>query len=315
MVYDSFEKGNFEEIKKIANSVFINLGYINHKIDVDVIVQRQSVDIVDGNGKGVDSNKSDGVIGAGDQGIMCGYAINAKDREYLPAAFWYSQQLAMKLFDASINQIIPDLFADGKTQVIIKNGKISHVTIAIQHAKEWSNKQDSLKSEIIKHVIKPIVGNVNSVIVNGTGVFEKGSIWADAGEVGRKIVIDQMGPDVPVGGGALNGKDSTKVDVTGAVMARHIAKNIVVHGLADEALVQFAFTIGQPEPDQINVYAPGWKLNMTPENWCRKHFRTSVADMIEQLELNKPSGWSYELAAKFGFYGHKQFPWERIKNL
>jgi S-adenosylmethionine synthetase len=304
-------------VHECAKSIFINLGYepIAFPIEVEDITNFQAEDILIGDGKKGVKRIEEGVIGAGDQGIMCGYAMHAPEREHMPAAFWYSQRLAMKLFEVITNKTVPYLFADGKTQVVINNGKISHVTIAIQHGKEWSGNQNELKTQIEKYVIQPTIGDVESIIVNGTGIFEKGSIWADAGEVGRKIVIDQMGPDIPVGGGTLNGKDPSKVDLTGAVMARYIAKNIVAHGLADEALVQFAFTIGKSDPDQINFHVPGWKLNITPEEWCKKHFELSVAGMIKELSLNNPIGWSFEDAAKFGFYGHTHFPWEKVKDM
>ena len=302
-----FEQDNFKQIKDIAKSVFAGLGYDpaipEFKVDVDVIINIQSGDI--------DQGVTEEASGAGDQGVMCGYAINVPERDHMPAAFWYSQRLAMKLFEVTINKTISDLFADGKTQVIVKDGKISHVTIAIQHGKKWNNDQAGLKKEITEKVILPITGPVGSIIVNGTGKFEKGSIWADAAEVGRKIVIDQMGPDIPVGGGTLNGKDPSKVDFTAAVFARYIAKNIVAHGLADEAFVQIAFTIGQPKPDSLLISAPGWKLDISPEEWCDKFFDTTVAGMINQLGLNTPQGWSFENAAKFGYYGHPEFPWEK----
>jgi S-adenosylmethionine synthetase len=305
----------------IAKSTFNGMGYEGDNFDVNVldIVNKQSKDIAQGDDKsGVKADDREGV-GAGDQGVMCGYAMYAPDREHMPAAFWYSQRLAMRLFDVAItDKKIPGLFADGKTQVIITDGKISDVTIAIQHGIEWKGKerQKELKNEIIKHVIIPVAGEVPSVILNGTGNFEKGSIWADSAEVGRKIVVDQMGPDIPVGGGTLNGKDPSKVDLTATVMARYIAKNIVAHELADEALVQFAFTIGKDEPDQINVYTVGWKpVDITAIEWVRKNFKTKVIDMIEELGMKNPTGWSYEEAAKFGYYGHPKFPWENIKQL
>lgn len=302
---------------EIVRKVFNELGYGEAEFPVEVtdIMNKQSADINQGDGKSGVHAKERSDVGAGDQGVMCGYAMYAPDREHMPAAFWYSQRIAMQLFRVAItDRTIPHLYADGKTQVIIRDNKVHHVTIAIQHGKEWNDKQEELRSEIIKKVIEPIVGDVLSVIVNGTGKFEKGSIWADAAEVGRKIVIDQMGPDIPVGGGTMNGKDPSKVDLTGAVMARYIAKNIVANRLADEALVQFAFTIGQPEPDQINVHAPGWQLDISPEEWVLANFKVSVAGMIEELGLKKPTGWSYKQAAMFGYYGHPNFPWERVRS-
>jgi S-adenosylmethionine synthetase len=296
-------------IEKTVREVFEGLGYTRAKFSLKIgsIVNTQSSDIAQG------VNRSNKVVGAGDQGVMCGYAMYAPEREHMPAAFWYAQQLAMKLFDVAMEKTIPDLFADGKTQVIIRDGKISHVTIAIQHDEKW--KLDKLKNAIIKHVIKPVAGNVPSVKVNGTGKFVKGSIWADSAEVGRKIVVDQMGPDVPVGGGTMCGKDPTKVDITAALMARHIAKSIVANKLANEALVQFAFTIGQPAPDLMNVYAPDWRGKISPQEWCLKNFPVTVAEMIDHLQLRKPRGWSYEEASKFGFYGHPNFSWEKVTKI
>jgi S-adenosylmethionine synthetase len=326
-VYSDFKNdNNFKKIKDIVQEVFSTLGYDpsikGFEIEVDVILNEQSLDIKNGDGKGGVKAENRQDVGAGDQGVMCGYAIYSPEREHMPAAFWYSQRLAMRLHKVAItDRSIKNLFADGKTQVVIKNGEISHVTIAIQHGEEWLDahgvvNNEAIKNKIIKLVVEPVTGPVKSVIVNGTGKFVKGSIWADSAEVGRKIVIDQMGPDCPVGGGSLNGKDPSKVDLTGAVMARYIAKNIVAHGLADEALVQFAFTIGQAVPDQINIFAPGWKLRgISPEEWCLQNFKVTVAGMIEELDLKNPKGWSYEQAARFGFYGHPMFPWEKIKQI
>lgn len=298
-------------VENAARHVFERLGYTSDKypIEINNIINEQSEDIAEG------VNRTKDEVSAGDQGIMCGYAIHAPEREHMPAAVWYAQRLAIKLYEVVKNKTIPNLYTDGKTQVIIKDGKINHVTIAIHHEDVWgkdSNGKTELTEPIYDHVIKPVVGELSSIIVNGTGKFTKGSIWADSAEVGRKIVIDQMGPDIPVGGGAMCGKDPSKVDLTGAVMARHIAKNIVANKLANEVLVQFAFTIGQYEPDLINIYAPGWKGEINLEDWCRKHFPTRVSDMINHLQLNQPEGWSYEEAAQFGFYGHSQFPWEKI---
>ncbi len=306
------------KLTTIAKDVYSGLGYIGGDFiinEVSDITTQQSPAIWIGNPeeqKGVASG------GAGDQGVMCGYAMYAPHREHMPAAFWFSQRLAMQLFKVAVTEkTIGGLFADGKTQAIISNGKVSHVTIAIHHDKTWNGKEKQKElTELIKQqVVYPVVGEVGTIIVNGCGQFDQGSIWADAAEVGRKIVIDQMGPDIPVGGGTLNGKDPSKVDLTAAVMARYIAKNIVAHRLADEALVQFAFTIGQPEPDQINIHAPGWNLEMSPKDWVMKNFKTSVAGMIEELGMKNPAGWSYEEAAKFGYYGHPKFPWERTKQI
>jgi len=302
-----------QAVKDVFNGMLYNTDTEEFAIEVENIINVQSSEIADI----VVHEDNETETGAGDQGVMNGYAIYAPEREHMPAAFWYAKRLAIRLWEAAKNGIIPDLYADGKTQVIITDGKISHVTIAIQHTNYWDLKPDGtpeLVDPIYEYVIKPVAGDVQSFIVNGNSLFTKGSIWADSAEVGRKIVIDQMGPDVPVGGGSLNGKDPSKVDLTGAVMARHIAKNIVANELADEALVQFAFTIGQLEPDKLIIYVPEWKGNDTPEEWCREHFPLTVEGMIQHLGLEAPDGWSYKEAARFGFYGHPQFPWEKVNN-
>jgi len=313
------------DFRQIPIDVFSGMGYNQwpfriRRGDVTVFTKEQSAEINEGvvaKAKSCSGNPRKERINAGDQGVMNGYAMFAPEREYMPAAVWLSQRLAMRLWEVTKKGIIPDLYADGKTQVIITNGRISSVTIAIHHGPSWhteSGQPIKLRKPIYEQVICPIVGEVDKFYVNGAGNFENGSIWADSAEVGRKIVIDQMGPDIPVGGGTLNGKDPSKVDLTGAVMARYIAKNIVANRLADEALVQFAFTIGQPEPDALNIHAPGWKLSQKPEDWVKEHpqeFPLTVEGMIEHLGLTKPNGWSYEQAAQFGFYGHRQFPWEK----
>ncbi|MFH0766337.1 MAG: methionine adenosyltransferase domain-containing protein [Calditrichota bacterium] len=314
------------DFKQVPVDVFSGMGYNRppfkiQREDVTVFINRQSQEINDGvvhKPAHLGDNQDKEHINAGDQGVMDGYAMFAPEREHMPAAVWFAQRLAMRLWHVTQKRIIPDLFADGKTQVIITNGKISSVTIAIHHGASWHTEPGQplkLRGPIYDQVIRPIIGEVTNYFVNAAGNFENGSIWADSAEVGRKIVIDQMGPDIPVGGGTLNGKDPSKVDLTGAVMARHIAKNIVANRLADEALVQFAFTIGQPEPDALNIYVPGWKSAQSPEEWCRKHFPLKVEEMIEYLGLAQLKGWSYEQAAQFGFYGHAQFPWERTREI
>jgi S-adenosylmethionine synthetase len=297
------------DIESAVRDVFGALGY-HDPIDVDHFINAQSSDIK----THVDAQGAEDAQGAGDQGIMCGYAMYAPDREHLPAAYWYAQRLAMRLFEVAQGQMIEGLFTDGKTQVVITAGRISHITLAVHHSDRWSvgpNRKPELTEPLYEKVVLPIAGQVPSFIVNGGSLFTAGSIWADAAEVGRKIVIDQLGPDVPVGGGTLNGKDPSKVDLSGAVMARHIAKTIVANKLADEALVQFTFTIGQPEPDKLLVFAPGWNRAESPEDWCRSNFPMTVAGIIEHLGLNQPQGWSFEDAAQFGFYGHPHFPWEQ----
>jgi S-adenosylmethionine synthetase len=274
-------------------------------------IRPQSEDIargagnVDSSGGGVDHG------GAGDQGIMVGYATSEND-EFMPEEYRLARALCLRLKDLRETKELPWLRPDGKSQVTIADGRVQSVIIAAHHDKsvEIGTVREILRAKVIE-----VVGEVERIVVNGTGKFEQGGTHGDAGVVGRKIVVDAYGPRVPVGGGAYSGKDPTKVDRSAAYMARHIAKTIVANsvGNAKECYVTLAYGIGQFQPEMITaVTETGRELS----DWVNATFSDlSPKAIIEYFGLQKPVGWSYCSSAAFGHYGRETFPWEKIANV
>lgn len=296
------------DLEKIAWRVHREIGYHDDEIGgVDVDVSLQSTDIKMGTNTQVQ--------GAGDQGIMVGYAVNTPDHNFMPIAYDYAQRLVRRLDEVRRLGTLPFLRPDTKSQVVMRHGKVVRVTIATQHTEDIPI--EDLRRAVHEHIIVPVVGDIpfDHCQINGTGKFVKGSFAADSGLTGRKIVVDQYGPWVPVGGGAFSGKDPSKVDRTAAYMARHIAKTIVVQGLAEEAVVHLAYTIGFTEPDSVDVrvFQPRDDINF--ESWVRDRFPLSPGGMIRHLGLTRPSGWSFEETARFGHFGHQNFPWEQVNSV
>ena len=296
--------------RDVAKRVYREIGYDpdTHVMDRVVFLadyERQSPDIALIN----DPDQQ----GAGDQGGMCGYAVNQPDYNFMPPVIMIAHRLTSQLQlvreDGSLEWVRPD----GKSQVTMEDGKIVQVTIAIQHE---DMDLDELRRDVHEHVIVPIVGDFpfDKCTINGTGAFVLGGFAADSGLTGRKIVVDQYGMLVEVGGGCFSGKDPTKVDRTAAYMCRHITKNIMTHNKADEALVKLAFTINGKGPDMFSVETPdGQSADL--ESWAREHFPLSPGGMIEYFGMQKPEGWSYQDVAAYGHFGRNQFPWERIVSL
>ncbi len=294
------------DIKAIVRRVWNETGYRPEDLrGVDVDVVRQSPDIAL-------INKGAGAQGAGDQGIMNGFAVWNPAHEHMPTCTAFARKLTNRLHEVRASGALPWMGPDGKSQVVMRGGAVTHVTIAIQHDREAP--LEDIRREVFAQVIVPVVGDIDpkACTINGTGAFILGGPAADAGLTGRKIVVDQYGPGIPVGGGAFSGKDPTKVDRTAAYMARFIAKEIVRRQDANEAFVQLAYTINGVEPDALVVIADG-RLDAALEAWVRKTFPLSPAGMIEFLGLTHPQGWSYEDAAAFGHFGRPQFPWEQAR--
>ncbi|MBI4437728.1 methionine adenosyltransferase [Candidatus Uhrbacteria bacterium] len=294
------------DLPALAMRVHREIGYRDDEVGgVDVDVVQQSGDIAMG------TNMK--VRGAGDQGIMAGYAVDTPEHDYMPIAYTLARRLIQRLVTVREDGILTFLRPDCKSQVVMQNGTVQRVTIATQHIAEVE--LEELREAVHREVIVPVVGDIafDRCQINGTGRFVNGSFSADAGLTGRKIVVDQYGPWVPVGGGAFSGKDPSKVDRTAAYMARHIAKTIVVNGMAKEALVHLAYTIGFTEPDSVGVRvfdAEDSAFNF--EAWIRETFPLSPGDMIAYLGLTAPAGWSYQDAAAYGHFGRPQFPWEDV---
>ncbi|MBI5794347.1 methionine adenosyltransferase [Candidatus Uhrbacteria bacterium] len=294
------------DLPELAMRVHREIGYRDDEVGgVDVDIVKQSGDIAQG------TNLK--VKGAGDQGIMVGYAVDTPDFDYMPIAYTLARRLIQRLDAVRNARTLTFLRPDCKSQVVMRNGKVERVTIATQHTADVE--LDELREAVHREIIVPVVGDIpfDPRQINGTGRFVNGSFAADAGVTGRKIVVDQYGPWVPVGGGAFSGKDPSKVDRTAAYMARHIAKTIVMRKMATEAVIHFAFTIGLTEPDSVGVRVFGAEdPEFNFENWIRDNFPLSPGGMIEYLGLTKPEGWSYQSAASYGHFGRPEFPWEKV---
>lgn len=296
------------DLVELAMQVHREIGYNDDEVGgVDIDVVQQSPDIA----MGTNVKRK----GAGDQGIMVGYAVNTPEFEYMPIAYAYARRLIERLVSVRKNGTLPFLRPDCKSQVVMRDGCVARVTIAAQHTDDVAI--EDLRHAVHENVIVPVVGDISFDVcqINGTGKFVKGSFAADAGVTGRKIVADAYGPFVPVGGGAYSGKDPSKVDRTAAYMARHIAKTIVAKGMAIEAAIYLAYTIGYTEPDSVHVRTFGGHKEFDFETWVRDHFPLSPGDMIDHFGLTTPNGWSYQQTAAFGHYGHPEFPWEKVANV
>ena len=286
-----------------------------HEVDITPIVSRLAGD-VDFRSKivlqspeiasGVDTG------GAGDQGIMVGYAT-AETPEMMPREWVLARDLCWRIRELRRSGAIPWLRSDTKSQVTLDgDGRVDRVVLAAHHAPDVALPE--LRKVLHEQVVVPVVGEIDPgrVTINGTGAFTIGGPEGDAGVVGRKIVVDAYGPRVPVGGGAYSGKDPTKVDRSAAYMCRHIAKTIVANGIANakECTVSLAYAIGQLQPEMVKAVTQSGE---DVSSWVQDHFKDlSPRFIIESLGLRRPTGWSYFETASFGHYGRSQFPWERI---
>lgn len=291
----------------LAREVWKDIGYpcdqgVENLTVVDHI-RSQSADIALGTDVG----------GAGDQGIMVGYATDEND-EMMPREYSLARKLITTLREHQLSGHLPWLRADCKSQVSLDGeGEVASVIVAAQHAEDIAH--DDLVEAVYREVVVPVVGELprERVKINGTGRFTIGGPTGDAGVVGRKIVVDAYGPRVSVGGGAYSGKDASKVDRSAAYMCRHIAKTIVARGDAKECTVKLAYGIGLHQPEMVSaVTETGGDLSA----WVRRAFPDlSPTSIIDQLGLLKPEGWSYHRSAAHGHYGRDIFPWERVADV
>jgi S-adenosylmethionine synthetase len=286
------------DAEAVARKVYAEIGY-PEELRVLVNLDHQSPEIAAGVNIG----------GAGDQGIMHGYATS-ETKELMPRAFVLAQKLAMGLTD--LRRHDPDfswIKPDGKTQVTIDGEKITNVIVSTQHDKAIDAK--TMKPLLFASLIKPIVGDVSEadVMVNPSGSFISGGFNADTGLTGRKIMVDSYGPFVPHGGGAFSGKDSTKVDRSAAYMCRFAAKNIVANGLADNCLVSVAYAIGQEKPVMITAETNDGK-DLT--EIVKKYFDFRPLAITERLRLREPV---FRRTACYGHFGRDGFAWEEIVGL
>ncbi|MBU2229135.1 methionine adenosyltransferase [Patescibacteria group bacterium] len=312
----------YVDVADIARKTIKDIGYDDHSIGfhwedcgVMVTINEQSADIA----QGVDSGKGKfKEQGAGDQGLMFGYATD-ETREYMPLPIALAHKLAYRLSALRKNKTLPYLRPDGKSAVAVEyeNGKpkrIDTVIIATSHNENISSKK--LEHDVISKVIKPVCGKYidskTRFFVNATGKFVKCGPPADAGLTGRKIIVDTYGGHGSHGGGAFSGKDPSKVDRSASYMARYIAKNIVAAGLATKCEVQLAYVIGYAKPISVLVDTKG--TGKIPESkivqLVKKNFPMTPAGIINHLKLLRPI---YKKTAAYGHFGRndKDFTWER----
>ncbi len=313
------------DFQAIVRNTIKNIGYDDSRkgfdattCGVSVVLGKQSPDIAQGVnvGEGTFSEQ-----GAGDQGLMFGYACN-ESANFMPLTIDLSHQLAKKLSEVRKNGPLPLLRADGKTQVSAQyvNGKITRldaIVISSQHAEEMTLKQieEGIRAEVINKVVPAhLIDNKTKIYINPTGRFVIGGPMGDCGLTGRKIIVDTYGGHGAHGGGAFSGKDPSKVDRSAAYAARHVAKHIVAAGLAEKALVQVAYAIGVAQPVSFLVETYGTEkveINKLTEV-INKMFDMKPRAIIERLDLLKPI---YSQTAAYGHFGRDIFPWEKLDRL
>ncbi len=289
-----------------------DIGFFYKDIAVLNVIHEQSVDIA----KGV-ANKTSEEQGAGDQGMMYGYAVNHTDTQ-MPLPITLAHELTKNLARLRKTKVLEYLRPDGKSQVAVKykDGKPSEVlkvVIAAQHAEGVT--QDQIKADLTENLIKPVIGDYftdrTEVIVNGTGKFVIGGPHGDAGLTGRKIIVDTYGGLGYHGGGAFSGKDPSKVDRTGSYAARYIAKNIVHSGYAEEVNVQIAYSIGIAEPFSFSIDARGGELsNEELEKKVLKELDLRPGMLIDYFDMRRPI---YQQVSAYGHFGRADLdlPWEK----
>lgn len=312
----------YVDIQDVVRRTLKKIGYDKPEYgfcysDVGVIstLHEQSPDIAQGVDEGKGEFKEQG---AGDQGLMFGFACD-ETKELMPLPISLAHRLTRKLAEVRKNGKLPYLRPDGKSQVSVEyvNGKpksVGTVVIAAHHSENVTT--EKLRSDITKYVIAPVLGQWlkkdTQIFINSTGRFIIGGPPADAGLTGRKIIVDTYGGYAPHGGGAFSGKCVTKVDRSAAYAARYIAKNIVASGLAKKALVQLAYAIGVAKPVSIfiDTYQTGKIADEKLQNICEQVFPVKPADIIKELQLEKPI---YEQTAAYGHFGRTdvKFPWEK----
>lgn len=309
----------YSDIQKIVRQTLKKIGYTNPEFGIDcgdagvlVSIHDQSPDIA----QGVDE-KENKDQGAGDQGMMYGFAIN-ETQELMPLPIILAHKLTKKLAQVRKSGEIEHIGPDGKSQVTVeyedgKPKRIDTVVISTQHTNEIAEKvlKDEIISKVIKPVCKDIMDEKTKIFVNPTGKFVIGGPEGDSGLTGRKIIVDTYGGVGRHGGGAFSGKDPSKVDRSGAYMARYVAKNIVAAGLADKCEIQISYAIGVAKP--TSIFVDTFRTNKIPEEkiveLVEKNFDFRPKAIIDALKLKRPI---YFKTAAYGHFGRKNpdFTWE-----
>ncbi len=318
----------YVDIQQLARDTIREIGYDRAKYGFDcdtcavlTAIHDQSADIALGVDNSVEHRQSGDEadrFGAGDQGMMFGFATNETE-EYMPAALTLAHKLTRKLTEVRKSGTLPYLRPDGKSQVTVEyeNGKVKRVeavVVSTQHSEKIST--DELRRDIKKYVIEAsipanLLDENTKFYINPTGRFEIGGPHGDSGLTGRKIIVDTYGGSCPHGGGAFSGKDPTKVDRSAAYMARYICKNIVAAGLSDECTLEVAYAIGVAKPVSlfVNTKGTGKLLDEKIADIISKEFDLRPASIIKTLGLRRPI---YKATAAYGHFGRPEFPWERL---
>ncbi|EOB9488999.1 TPA: methionine adenosyltransferase [Staphylococcus aureus] len=323
----------YVDISKVVRETIKEIGYTRAKYGYDyetmailTAIDEQSPDIAQGVDKALeyrdkDSEEEIEATGAGDQGLMFGYATNETET-YMPLAIYLSHQLAKRLSDVRKDGTLNYLRPDGKVQVTVEYDendnpvRIDTIVVSTQHADDVTLEQ--IQEDIKAHVIYPtvpenLINEQTKFYINPTGRFVIGGPQGDAGLTGRKIIVDTYGGYARHGGGCFSGKDPTKVDRSAAYAARYVAKNIVAAGLADQCEVQLAYAIGVAEPVSIAIdtFGTGKVSEGQLVEAVRKHFDLRPAGIIKMLDLKQPI---YKQTAAYGHFGRTDvlFPWEKL---
>ena len=334
MVMGEITTNAYVDIQKIVRQTLTDIGYTRAKYGFDAstcgvitAIDEQSKDIALGVDKALEAKESDmsdeelDAIGAGDQGMMFGYATNETE-EYMPYPISLAYKLSKRLTQVRKDGVLPYLRPDSKTQVSVEydeNGKpfrLEAVVLSAQHDPEVDQEQihEDVKREIFDKVLpKEMVDDQTKFFINPTGRFVIGGPQGDAGLTGRKIIVDTYGGYARHGGGAFSGKDCTKVDRSAAYAARYVAKNIVASGLADKCEIQLSYAIGVAHPTSINVdtFGTGKISSEDLVELIRKNFDLRPAGIIRMLDLRRPI---YRQTSNYGHFGrnHLDLPWERL---
>lgn len=325
-------RSEYVDIPAIVRSTIKEIGYTRAKFGFDAStcavltsLNEQSADIAQGVNQALEAREGTmtdeqiEALGAGDQGLMFGFAVN-ETPELMPMPIALSHRLARRLSEVRKNGTLPYLRPDGKTQVSVeyendKPVRIDAIVVSTQHAEEITLEQ--IQQDIQKHVIQPVIpaeflDEQTKYFINPTGRFVIGGPQGDAGLTGRKIIVDTYGGYARHGGGAFSGKDPTKVDRSAAYAARYVAKNIVAAGLADKCEIQLAYAIGVARPVSISVdtFGTGKVSEEKLVEIISKNFDLRPAGIIKALDLRKPI---YRQTAAYGHFGRLDIdlPWER----
>ena len=318
----------YVDIQSIARKTVAEIGYNSNKLGFDAetcgvitSIREQSADIAMGVDNSVEHRTSGDIadlIGAGDQGMMFGYATDETE-EYMPMALTLAHKLTRRLTAVRKQGILNYLRPDGKSQVTVEyeDGKVKRieaVVISTQHDEEVTTEKlrEDVKREVIEAVLpKELLDENTKFFINPTGRFEIGGPHGDSGLTGRKIIVDTYGGSCPHGGGAFSGKDPTKVDRSAAYMARYICKNIVAAGLAKECTLELSYAIGVAKPLSVFINTDGTGIIPDGEiaDIVNKEFDLRPYSIIQTLDLRKPI---YRKTAAYGHFGRSEFPWEKL---